>query len=276
MNSPSEARQTGKAFAILLLAFLSVTVKAQQPTYAPPPASAATVAGVRFESAAPIDESYRAEFDRCDRENIFREEEMPGFRKWTDDPNKVKVLLRFPNGTIFFQAKLALDIDGSQKACNNPGSADQCGTWFKWKDQSGKAANVDSDQYPFVVIPVAGLRGRDDREFRDKTGIAKGDLGVVIYKDKIVPVFVADGGPHNKLGEGSAALLKALGEDRCREWQHGHCARYRDFSVPGNVLFILFPNSGIADLTPAKALEKIRVEALKRFAQLKQTVPPEP
>jgi hypothetical protein len=122
-----------------------------------------------------------------------------------------------------------------------------------------------------VVIPIAGPNTRDSQEFRDKTGINKGDLGIVVYKDKIVPVFVADGGPYNKLGEGSSALFKALGEDRCRLWRaDGHCERYRDFSIPGSVLFFLFPNSKLDDINPENALDRIRSEALKRFEELKR------
>src|SRR5262245_45310752 len=40
--------------------------------YTPPPASARVLEGINFTSTSPVDESYRGEFDRCDRENIFR------------------------------------------------------------------------------------------------------------------------------------------------------------------------------------------------------------
>jgi len=236
--------------------------------YQPPAASGAIVSRIKFTEATPLDQSYKAEFDRCDRSDMFEGEEMPGMRRCSDDPNRVAALLRFPNGTIFFESKLALDIDGSRKACRDPGRADQCGTWFKWKDRRGLAVNVDADKYPFVVIPIAGLNDSDDHEFRRKTGIRKGDLGVVIYRDRLVPVFVADGGPHNKLGEGSAALLKALGADRCRRWDGDHCQSYRDYSIPGKVLYFLFPNSRLANLTPDNALERIHDEALKRFRSM--------
>ena len=109
---------------------------------------------------------------------------------------------------------------------------------------------MDADKYPYVAIPIARPDGSSDREFRDKTGVGKGDLGVVVFSDKVVPVFIADGGPHNKLGEGSTALLKAIGEDRCLQWSDGHCERVHDVGVQGGVLFFLFPNSAIPDLTP--------------------------
>lgn len=85
----------------------------------------------------------------------------------------------------------------------------------------------------------------------------------------MVPVFIADGGPHNKLGEGSTALLKAIGEDRCLQWSDGHSERVHDVSVQGGVLFFLFPNSAIPDLTPETALQRVRDDALRRFQELK-------
>ncbi len=239
------------------------------PTYTPPPASASAVRDVDFAAARPLDEDYRAQFDRCDRENIFRRVAMSGFRRCTTDPNRVRALLKFPNGTILFESKMGLDIDGSKKACTDPGLADLCATWFSWPDLMGNARFVDSDKFPYVVIPIANQRGRSDPEFRDKTGVDKGDLGVVVFRDKVVPVFVADGGPHNKLGEGSAALFRELGQDRCRVMgSGGHCERYRDVSIERGVLFFLFPGSRVTGLTPANAQETVRREALRRFAEL--------
>ena len=128
---------------------------------------------------------------------------------------------------------------------------------------------MDADKYPYVAIPIARPDGSSDPKFREKTGVGKGDLGVVIFRDKVVPVFIADGGPHNKLGEGSTALLKAIGEDRCLQWSDGHCERVHDVSVQGGVLFFLFPNSAIPDLTPETALQRVTDEALRRFQELK-------
>jgi hypothetical protein len=123
--------------------------------------------------------------------------------------------------------------------------------------------------FPYVVIPIAGINGQGGAEFRNKTHVDSGDLGGVVYKDKVVPVFVADGGPHNKLGEGSAALFRELGQDRCLTFGQGvHCKKYRDVSIDGGVFFFLFPGSKIQGLAPENALEKVKQEALRRFAEL--------
>lgn len=257
-----------KSLIIGAVLFLAVS-STQPPPYTPPPASAAVLREVDFSAAHPLDEDYRAQFDRCDRENIFRGVRMNGFRRCSNDPNRVRALLRFPNGAIFFESKMGLDIDGSHKACSAPGAADQCPTWFKWPGLTGNARFVDSDRFPYVVIPIANQLGRSDPEFRDKTGLDAGDLGVVVFGDRVVPVFVADGGPHNKLGEGSAALFRELGQDRCRRMgTGGHCERYLDASIERGVLFFLFPGSRVQGLTPDSAPETIRREALRLFAEL--------
>jgi hypothetical protein len=256
----------------MVLALLYATPNGAPPQiYTPPPASAAVLQGINFTNASPVDELYRAEFERCDRENVFKGINVPKAHQCKDDPNKVKALLKFPGGAVFFESKLSLDLDGSWKACHNAGHSDQCPTWYEWANLPKAQRPVDSDIYPYVVIPISNFKGKSDQEFRDKTGLNSGDVGVVIYKDKVVPVFVADGGPYNKLGEGSEALFKALGEDRCLRWRpDGHCKEYHDSSVDEKVLFFLFPRSNIAGLTPANALEKIRAEALARFDMLRR------
>jgi hypothetical protein len=164
---------------------------------------------------------------------------------------------------------MSLDIDGSWKACHNPGSADLCPTWYAWPGISGNARFIDSDLYPYVVIPIAGP-DQWKGEFRDKTGIAAGDFAVVVYRDKIVPAIVGDGGPYNKLGEASNAVFKAVGEDRCRRWgADGHCRRYRNSSVERDVLYFIFPGSRRTDITRDNAPGIITEEAERHLSALK-------
>lgn len=258
------------AVAMGLALLYSIPNAAQVQRYQPPPASTVVLEGIDFANASALDEVYRAEFERCDRENVFKGIKVPKDYRCRDDPNKIKALLKFPDGAIFFESKLSLDLDGSWKACHDPGHSDQCPTWYEWPHLPQGEQHVDSDIYPYVVIPISDFKGKSNREFRDKTGLDSGDVGVVIYNDKVVPVFIADGGPYNKLGEGSEALFKALGEDRCLKWRpDGHCENYHDSSLPDKVLFFLFPRSNIVGLTPANALEKVRFEALARLAKLK-------
>ena len=60
-----------------------------------------------FSAASQLDEDYRAQFDRCDRENIFRGVRMIGFRRCSNDPNRVRALLKFSNGAYDSRGWLA-------------------------------------------------------------------------------------------------------------------------------------------------------------------------
>jgi hypothetical protein len=264
-----------------------------QTTYTPPSQSATALTDIPFNKATPVDEVYRKEFENCDKNNIFKGVKMRDFRKCSEDRNNFKALLKFPDGTIFMESKLGLDIDGSWKACKG-GSVptSQCPTSFNWSTETKEPNKfVDPDNFPYIVIPTTSVTGGNDKEFRTKTGISFGDFGVVIYKNKTVPILVADGGPHNKIGEGASSLHRLIGEDKCepgklrtdgttrsdRTWTSDiHCTDFINSSVEGKVLFFIFPGSRteIAGLTPTQALAKIQSEAPKRFAKLKTNSEP--
>jgi hypothetical protein len=178
-----------------------------QSIYLPPSQSSSVLTDIPFDKAMPIDEAYRKEFENCDKKDIFKGIKMPAFRGCSGDPNNLKALLKLPDGTIFWESKLSLDIDGSWKACKGGGApTTQCPTSFNWSTETREPNKfVDPDNFSYIVIPTTNTAGGNDKEFRNKTGVGFGDLGIVIYKDKIVPIFVADGGPNNKMGEGSSS-----------------------------------------------------------------------
>jgi hypothetical protein len=221
---------------------------------------------------------------------------MPPFRQCSGDANNVRALLRFPDGTVFFDSKLSLDIDGSWLACKGSGApTSQCPTSYNWPIRVNPGEQhkrfVDPDNVPYIVIPTTDLAGRNEREFRRLTGVEIGDLGIVVYGDVVVPVFVADGGPHNKLGEGSSRLHELIGADKCRSgkrrddgtrlpadkrWTSDlYCLDYRNVSEPRDVLTFIFPGSRseIAGLGPEPALVRIQQVARQRLEQLKQPGP---
>jgi hypothetical protein len=269
---------------------------AQPTTYQPPARSAAAVFGIQFDKALQVNEGYRSEFINCDRTNRFRGQVMPSFRQCSGDANNVRALLRFPDGTVFFDSKLSLDIDGSWLACKGSGApTSQCPTSYNWPIRVNPGVEhkrfVDSDNVPYIVIPTTDLAGRNERESRHLTGVEVGDLGIIVYENVLVPVFVADGGPHNKLGEGSSRLHELIGADKCRpgkrradgtrlpadnRWTSDHyCLEYRNVSESRDVLTFIFPGSRreIAGLGPAPALARIQQVARQRFEQLKQPPP---
>ena len=248
--------------ASLLLAAGLTTAAAQQ--YQPPAASRSLVRSLGLDRAAPVSEEYRSQFALCDRTNVFRGRAQKGFHRCSTDPSHVKALLRLPNGAVFIDAKMALDLDGSYKAWTSPGLVDLRTTWLQWCGQNRRSCQVDPDVFPFVVIPIAGPKA-DRREFTRRTGVDKGDFGVVIFKDRWVPVFVADGGPYNKLGEASSATFAALGENRCLQRSNGHCVRYREAGINSGVLYVLFPGSRRAETSPKNARTLARNEACRRL-----------
>ena len=277
---------------LTILGFFPNVALAQTNDYTPPSQSVTALTGIPFNQATPVDEVYRKEFENCDKNNLFKGEKMSRDRGCSDDQNNVKALLRFPDGTIFFESKLSLDIDGSWKVCEDSSvHSSQCPTSYNWPNISQKPDKyVDPDNYPYIVIPTTNVVKGEDREFRNKTRVDIGDLGIVVYKNKIVPVFVADGGPHNKLGEGSSSLHKLIGEDKCKSgmWRDDgttrpdkkwtsdiYCLDHKDYSVSDKVLFFVFPGSrtAIAGLSPTQALAKIQSEAHNRFEKLKENSP---
>jgi len=145
------------------------------------------------------------------------------------DPSRLTRLEHIPaaNGgpeAILNVTKFAWDRDGSPFACATPGHTDQCPTSYMLNPTASvpcpgaarirpPCVPIDADRLPYVAIPAAGPAPIRPREFRNKTGIGWGDLGVAIANGKTVPVIVADGGPANKIGEGSTALLQALSAD---------------------------------------------------------------
>lgn len=263
-----------KSMTVLLLCGLTVSAYCQK-NYMPPGESLPQLYGIDFIKADPVNEDYRQIFVNCDNEKKS---------VCHNDPNRLKALLKFPDGTIFYESKLSLDLDGTWLACSGmPGETDQCATAYQWtafpteeeyesEDRKyifyEKKAFVDGEKFPYIVIP-------EDPRFSELTGLSTGDLGIVIYRDKIVPVFVADTGPEErgKIGEGSPALFTMLGEDRCRSKViTGNCTEYKESSVEDSVLFFIFPKSAVSNLKEENALEVIRKKALKRFENLKKSL----
>lgn len=198
-------------------------------------------------SGTPVDEAYRKEFATCDREDIFHGVPRKPPHGCRTNPSRLTRLEHIPATSgrpeaILYVAKLAWDRDGSPFACSTPGHTDQCPTSYMLYPTTSipcpRAAGrrppcvpIDADRIPYVAIPAAGPASIMPHEFRDKTKVGWGDFGVVIANGKTVPVIVADGGPANKIGEGSTALLQALS------------AVGKPRTIGSGVTVVLFPQS---------------------------------
>jgi len=285
--------------AVLAVALaMAACPSAHAQAYSPPDASRPLLQGIDFSKAAPISEEYRRQFTLCDGEppnqqqkNVFRGFHLSDVYRCSTDPSRVRALLKLANGAVYWDSKMAVDVDGSWTAFsgttwkNDSGATirttDLCGTWMKWApvadddDCKHPEAQIDPDKFPYIVIPTDGKKSitgpNNDKkigaEFRQLTRLTRGDMGVVIFGGRWTPAFIADGGPFMRLGEASARVFEALGYDRCRGWNadHARCVGpgnavypYIQKGLPDSVLFIVFPGSGAtAALTRDNAIARI-------------------
>lgn len=140
-------------------------------SFIPPSKSAALVDGIPFDDATDTAPEAKERFDAFDETG-------------TKDPNKCKALLQFPNGTVFWSSKMAVDADG-------PAAPDDP------RRRSGRQLDPDNGQnetsfvlpsggslpseiVPYIVLPLNRPNG--NAPFHPQLKI--GDLAVVIYKDQ--------------------------------------------------------------------------------------------
>ena len=182
--------------------------------------------------------TYKQLYDECDKTNTFNQKPLPAKRKCSTDPNLVKGVWKFPDGTVVVIAKGAVDADGSPLAQSATGT-NQPETSLKW-DDTGKSADAEAVSFIVVPLPRAGV------SFSDDSSIVVGDLDVVIRADNCSAGLVADKGPGFRLGEGSLRMHEDLGNPQCAVANQVPCKRL----VGGNsgrglrsVSYIVFPGS---------------------------------
>jgi hypothetical protein len=237
----------------------------------PPAASRRQLDGVSFAAAADFAPAAKSRFDAADA--------APG----NDDPSRCKALLKFPDrpgvpGPVFWSSKMAIDADGPAAGPGrlsgsqlDPGNGpDQDSTWLTFTDAHGDPVGrgLPSETVPYVVLP--SLKPKSTQTF--DPALAKGDVAVVIYKDKVAAAICGDLGPCDKIGEASIRVHEALQQPGCpdpcdRRDDSGYCRHARNSSVPEDVLFFVFPNSAFADgeLTYANVNSKIAERAFALY-----------
>src|SRR6266513_4946447 len=121
-------------------------------SFKPPSASAAQCNGVPFADAINVAQENKEMFDDFDRTRA------------RNDPSKCKAILKFPDGTIFWSSKMAIDADGPVAGPNRlPGSkldidSGQDDTSFHFP---GSGKGLPSAIIPSVALPGAPLRNNN-------------------------------------------------------------------------------------------------------------------
>jgi hypothetical protein len=226
-------------------------------SFAPPSASAGQCKGVPFQNAVNAAADIKEVFDAFDQTSAGK-----------NDPSKCKALLAFPNSqAIFWSSKMAIDADGPSAGPGRP-TGSQLDPGSGQDDTSLHFSNgkgLPSEMIPYIVLPGGG--------FRAKTGLALGDLAVVIFKDKITAAICGDIGPVKKIGEGSIRVHEAFhppAPDPCIRGGNGFCRRIHNVSLNEDVLFFVFPGSGFgSDLNIASLEGKITERAFSLFNKLR-------
>ena len=249
---------------LLLVAALPV----HSQSYSPPVKSASLVAPIRFDIATPLDPKLHKRFQECDTHDTC---DIGSSRfKCSTDPSRNTVFLKLADGTIFFDAKMAVDADGAEYTKTNPGATDQRDTSLRYP--LPHEPSLDSDRVPYIVTPGSGLEG--------PLGIQKGDIAAVVYRDRVAFAIVGDHGPPCKLGEGSIQLHEILGHKGCKRRDENRvCQAAAGLSIERDVLYFVFPGSKsrIFDgLTPENINQRLETEGKKLWDSLRssQTGPP--
>ena len=228
-------------------------------TFRPPKKSIDLLKGIPFNQATDTQPAAKKRFDAFDATG-------------TKDPNKCKALLQFPNGTVFWSSKMAVDADGPaagpgrKKGKQLDPGAGQNDTSFQLPNRGG---GLPAETVPYIAIPHAP--SDDSKAFHPD--IAIGDVTIVIYQDEIVAAICGDIGPQNKIGEGSIHVHEELmprAPDPCQRDAKGFCDRIHDLSIDEDVLFFVFPHSRFGEELTAENIElKIKERAFSRFNELK-------
>lgn len=205
------------------IALLSVAGAANPAPYIAPFTDTGVLRTVDFTEAQVILPELTERFHACD------ETAPPGCRV---DPSRNSVILQFPDGTVFYDAKMAIDADGStlSKRAERPNQPE---TALRYPVSN---LSLDSERVPYIVLPIGPLLRT--------AGLRTGDLAAVVQDGRLQFAIVGDVGPPPKIGEGSLKLHANLGHNTCTTYDEGrNCSAFTDVSIDPPVLYFVFPNT---------------------------------
>lgn len=212
-----------------MLLLLAPAAAVSQATYQVPATDSKVLHGVHFAAATPVDPQLTALYGSCD--------DSHDHGGCADDPAHNTAILRFGDGTVFFDAKMAIDADGSalSKLAVRPNQPE---TSFRYPDPAGPGVgpSLDAEHVPYVVMPLG--------DFRRESGVQLGDLAAVVHDGQVRFAIVGDLGPRTHIGEASLKLHMELGRHLCTAFDLNHnCSEFTDTSIDAPVLYFFFPDT---------------------------------
>ena len=248
-SAPVERAWMSRGVLVAALVFLGCGLSAGRANaaaagtpYSAPPTDVQVLRHVDFGRAQLIDPQLTALYQACDQN-----QERGGCYS---DQAKNMVILRFPDNTVFFDAKMAIDADGSVLSkrgdpphgratclrCPKPAAADGSTASVSDPYATGPGPSLDSERVPYVVMPLG--------DFRRESGVQLGDLAAVVKDGRVAFAIVGDLGPRTHIGEGSMKLHTELGHTMCTAYDaDGNCSAFTDNSIDPPVLYFFFPDT---------------------------------
>lgn len=251
----------------------TATIAGAQNAFRPPAASAGEVSGIDFKSSQSL-ESLQARFSSCDRTNMCDGKVLKKPYKCSSDPSRNTVILKLRDDVLFYDAKMAIDADGSalskaRGGTNLPETA--------WHYPTPPGDSVDAEHVPYIVLPKEFVDAKY-AGLREGMTIQTGDIAAVVYNGRTQYALVADTGPACKIGEGSMKLHDEMGNKACAEFgPEGICKTASNKSIPKEVMFFVFPHSAAlisVGLTPVNVGPRLNVEGPRLMQKLKASSPP--
>ena len=253
--------------------FLTVTPASALTTidgYTPPTASLDLLKGVPMQLAERVGQKYSDRFARWDKSS-----------RGKTDPSLCRGLYRLPTRVLFWESKMAVDADGATTPsvlANSSGSQVKTSLLFK------NGTPVNAEVVPYFVAPSfddprrvkrgAPWEGSGDR-FVSDFGLKPGNLGVVIFRDKITGAIFADEGPAMKIGEASIRVHELIRKPGA-PWKGNPANKVLlDASEEKGVLYFVFLDGqfDINSFGPNKQAQMaaaIQEAAIERYRRLRQ------
>jgi hypothetical protein len=239
--------------------------------YNPPKLSQGLVKDIPFNRAVRVGQKYTDRFAKWDKLES---------KKKSGDPNLCRGLYQLPTGVLFWESKMAIDADGATtKSVLDSSSGSNKKTSYLFKDGTG----VNAEVVPYFVVPTydsptrvkrgAPFEGSKDN-FVEDFELKHGNLGVVVFADKVAGAIFADEGPAMKIGEASIRVHELI-RNPPAPWKGDPANKVLlDASEEKGVLYFVFSDAAfdIDTFGPARQDEMadaIREVALERFAKLK-------